>query len=579
MDERIPRSRPRAPMHPYTHRAMARRTAGYAAILLAGASLAAMLAPGRDATAEGKRIGAPAAAPTAGYATLALNFRPLQIAQANELVPGKYVNNETNVAASIFEGSLKSHLAEGCRGVANAIEALENLQDLARRLPTFEKGAPAPAGARRDGVYADGQARGHDGDLVRKAIRDGDYGNKIAVLVRKCRPQVHYRGLAAAAVKACNEDDYFQAIAELRTEAQQLEQEANQRASEGKIEDARALDAAAKAAKAEADKLAREKDAAFKNCPKPRAAAAPPPSGPRTTVPPPSDRTAPPPGAPQRPVGLPFTPGFVLEPWVAVTVRFNDAEGAYSSDGGQAPGTGKGDKTQGNVCGGAEFRMPFFDFAAIAGMQGIEYLAVGTTEAGLRFGYCELGSGEKVAFSEIRHGADGAVTLTERERTEIMLLFMVQQNLYIDVARLFGQDRIGSRDGQYAAADLAQAPGMRARNWWPFAVYFGVGPSFVRTTISMTSNQAPGGGVFEAASQRRWDTGVSFVVGGKTALCRDCAFGSPVMFGIEGQWTRLPARNIAVTSSTFGFTESGRVSGRSVSRLTFKVSVPFGIGR
>ena len=577
MNERSSRASRRAHARPRSDHAVVRPTAGYAALLIAGASLAATLAPGRDAAAEGKRIDA---VPAAGYATLALNFRAPQLAQVNQLVPGRYVSGETALSAGLFVSNLNRALDEGCLGLAAASEGLRALQDLAGRLPSFTPGTAVPAGARRDGVYADGQVRGHDGDLVRKAIQDGAFVQRVAALVRRCQPWIHWRGIADAFVRACNEDGYFDAIAELRADAQRLAREASDKVGEGKIAEARALDDAAKQAQAEADKLAREKDARFRNCPKPRAAAPTPPrpSGPQTTAPPPRDQAAPP-GAPQRPAALPRTPGFVFEPWVAVTVRFNNAAGAYSSDGGQPPGTGKGDKTQGNFCGGAEFRMRLVDFADIVAMKGVESFALGATEAGLRFGACELGSGEKVAFSDIRHGADGAVTLSERERTEIMLLFMLQQYFYIDVARMFGQDRAGSRDDQYAAADLAQAPGMRAPNWWPFAVYVGVGPSFVRTTINMTSNQAPGGGVFESVSERRWDTGVSFVFGGKTALCRNCAFGSPVMFGIEGQWTHLPARNVAVTSSTFGFTESGRVSGRTASRVTFKMSVPFGIGR
>lgn len=41
----------------------------------------------------------------------------------------------------------------------------------------------------------------------------------------------------------------------------------------------------------------------------------------------------------------------------------------------------------------------------------------------------------------------------------------------------------------------------------------------------------------------------------------------------------LPAREVSLTSSRFGFVENGRVNSRSSSRVMFKFSVPFAIGR
>lgn len=579
MDEREMRARRRARAEACHFGGPMRRAAGYAAILLAGISLAAMIFPERAAQAEKQ--------PQPGAANRAAGVAPArppgtEIAQAGRHSGPRGTSFNQKEAADLanqaYDAALRCDRAATDRHVTNMGRLRQSL--LQAEASGVVQGAGEDANALLAARSYISSALTNDCPPKALVVRAIDEGMVYGFYDGANRENVQRLiDKAEAAVKNCDKDAYYDAVAELRTLVESINRAAQ--LTEGSAPK-HAADLRRDAARISAmvEHLVRTGDARFRNCTPPRAAAPPaPPTGPRTNVPPPPPDTAAPPAGPQRPVGLPFTPGFVIEPWVAVTVRFNDAEGEYSSDGGQAPGAGKGDKTQGNFCGGAEFRMRLFDLANIAAMQGVESFMLGATEAGLRFGVCELGSGEKVAFSEIRHGADGAVTLSERERTEIMLLFMLQQYFYIDVASMFGQNQSGSRGDQYAAADLAQAPGMRARNWWPFAVYFGVGPSFVRTTISMTSNQVPGGGVFEAASQRRWDTGVSFVVGGKTALCRDCAFGSPVMFGIEGQWTHLPARNVAVTSSTFGFTESGRVSGRTASRLTFKVSVPFGIGR
>jgi hypothetical protein len=584
MPERNSRARSFAHARTRSRLSPARRIAGYAAVLLAGASLAAMILPERTATAERTALAWEPPAPDAAKpAESALPPTPdvVQLAQAGAHAGPRGTSFNQKEAADLAnqanDAVLRCDRAAARRHLTGMARLRRSLLDAART--GLVQGAREDAIALREAEDAIRLALAKDCPQNPQPVRALDAGMvfgfddpPLAADVAKLVEE------AEAAAKACDRDAYYDAIAKLRSQVAREEERARRFRTDFPDYVPRLLADVARM-RLLIDYLVRTGDARFANCAPPRTAQPRPGTAapPRTSAPPPATVT--PPAGPQRPVGLPQTPGFVVEPWVAITVRFNDAEGAYSSDGGQAPGAGKGDKTQSNVCGGAEFRMPLFAFAEVAEMTGVTSFMLGTTEAGLRFGACELGSGAKVVFSEIRHGADGAVTLTERERTEIMLLFMLQQYFYIDVAGMFGSRQEASRGGQYAAADLAQAPGLRARNWWPFAVYFGVGPSFVRTTIGMTSNQVPGGGVFESASQRRWDTGVSFVVGGKTALCRDCALGNPVMFGIEGQWTRLPARNIAVTSSAFGFTESGRVSGRTASRVTFKVSVPFGLGR
>jgi hypothetical protein len=467
----------------------ARRTLGYGAVLLAGVSLAAMLLPERTATAQSQPERIAPVLPLARH-VLIPEAPAVQIAQATQLTPGRYANPATLDSAGRLTSNMDFILAscDTFRSMRSSLERdLQRLQALADALPTFVAGQMRPAGARRDGVYADGQARGHDGDLVRQTLRD--YRARVEQMTRQCAPRP-------------------------------------------------------------------------------------------TTTPP----TATPPRAPQRAPDVSSGPfaGPTLEPWIAGAIRDNRASGAYASNGSQPAGSGTGSKDQGNFCGGVDAALPlggplssFLDFL---GQEGVTAVWFGSTQIGARIGICELGSGEKVVFKEVRHpGADGVVTLSEKERAEITLMLIVRQLFFIDIGGILPRE--ARRGAQYAAADIAQAMVPRARNYWPFMIYAGVGPSFMRTRIDMSSNQTGAGGRIETASLIKWDSGISFVVGGQTALCRNCAFGNPVMFGVEGQWTRLPARDISVTSSAFGFTESGRVGSRSSSRISFKVTVPFAIGR
>lgn len=331
--------------------------------------------------------------------------------------------------------------------------------------------------------------------------------------------------------------------------------------------------------RAELGKAQAKRDELASRCrpPAPRTpppAAAPPPSGNLRTA-------AVPPGAPRNsidPIALIYGGGPVFEPWIAGAIRRNDADGSYSSDGGQPSGSGTGNRTQANFCGGVDTVLPLggplSSFLNFLDEEGATAIWFGSTQIGARFGVCELGNGDKVVFKEARHpGADGTVTLTERERTEVTMMLLVRQLMFIDFSGLFGS-RVAGRDEQYASTELAQAGFGRPRNYWPFMLYGGVGPSLVRTSIEIASDQTGAGGRLESASQRRWDLGLTFMVGAQTALCKACLFGNPVLIGVEGQWTRLPKRDIAVTSAAFGFTESGRVSNRNSSRVMFRLTVP-----
>jgi hypothetical protein len=273
----------------------------------------------------------------------------------------------------------------------------------------------------------------------------------------------------------------------------------------------------------------------------------------------------------------------VVEPYVAGGVRFNDADGAYLSTGAQPAGTGAGSRSDGNGCGGVDARLTWGGsmsaFRRWLDDNGTTPIFLGATEFGGRFGVCYLGGGEKVVFKEVRHpGADGTVTLSERERTEISLFLLLQQNFYIDVGRLFRPRSAGFGE-QFAAVGTDAGVGRGAgRLYWPFALYVGGGLTFVSTDISLKSNQTGAGGGLDITRQTKTDVAWSFLVGGKAALCRDCVFGSPAMAGVEAQWTWLPARDVTLPSSAFGFAETGRVSARASTRVLFRLSVPFQIG-
>lgn len=360
---------------------------------------------------------------------------------------------------------------------------------------------------------------------------------------------------------------------------------------------------------------------AFKHCPEPGKAEAPKAEPPKTEPAKTGTGTGATPGGvkpPEPPKAPPMTPqnaslwpatifggtALVGEFSLAVGFRSNSAKGEYSSNGLQAPGTGEGSETLANIAGGLTLWLPVYRFGygpiwrrsldvAQAGDDYpyyddfppypvfADFLALGALSVGGRVTLDYLGDGNKRVIELVRHGPEGFVTLTERERSMVSLLLMIRLGLWINLWEFgWGGPTEAGAGEAYADSDMAQAPRRRrAANWWPVNVYLGTGPSFVRTKIAMTSNQAPGGGVFQSNSQTRTDTAWSFVLGAQTALCRRCMFGLPLMAGLEGQWTWMPSRSVSITSSTFGFTESGRVSGRSSARMMFNLSVPFAITR
>lgn len=317
--------------------------------------------------------------------------------------------------------------------------------------------------------------------------------------------------------------------------------------------------------------------------------------------------------APGMPAPMIFRPGDVLinallvptvEFSIALGIRNNSADGHYTGTA-QAPGSGSGSESKVNLGAGATIWLPLYNFQTGSVINPFEvqltrnafrpqyaqldpdlgwelsnlWFAMGVLSIGGRSDFVYLGDGKKAVLELVRHGPNGAVELTESERTMVSLLLLVRFSFAINLARmgLFGSQEFADRhDAQYADTDYAQAPRPRGRaNWWPVHIYAGGGPSFVRTKITMTSNQAPGGGVFQSLSETKTDTAWSFVLGAQTAACRTCIFGKPLMLGVEGQWTWMPSRTVSITSSTFGFTETGRVDNRSSARVMFTASVPF----
>jgi hypothetical protein len=271
-----------------------------------------------------------------------------------------------------------------------------------------------------------------------------------------------------------------------------------------------------------------------------------------------------------------------LEPMILFGSRTNRADGSYASTGAQPAGAGTGSESSFNFCGAVQGWVTLVQFDRLAQAVGNALVVLGRTEAGFRFGVCHLGDGNKVVFREIRHpGSDGTVRISERERTEIMAHLFLRQTILININRMFGTTLSNLPGEQFAAAATAdgggQNPGAMPRlgQYWPVALYVGGGPSFVSTVIDLTSNQTGAGGAIETSQQNKLDTAWSFTVGAQTALCRACVSGSPIMLGVEGTWTWLPTRDATVTSRAFGFTETGRVSNRSSTRVMVTLSVPF----
>jgi hypothetical protein len=107
----------------------------------------------------------------------------------------------------------------------------------------------------------------------------------------------------------------------------------------------------------------------------------------------------------------------------------------------------------------------------------------------------------------------------------------------------------------------------------------GIGPSFVSSKLTLSSDQSFFGGGVPTASESYTATALTFRIGVATPLCGRCAFGRPLLAGIDGTFTWMPSRELSVRSTSFGFTETARVGERLNTTVIFKLSVPFGLLR
>lgn len=392
-----------------------------------------------------------------------------QIAQVGRLVPGQYASPPMRELVETLSRTVEFAIGGDCgqlnRNQAAAEQALADLERIAGTLPPFVPGTMVPAGARRDGVYQDGQARGHDGNLVRARI--ADLRQRLDAKKKGCTWQI--------------DPDRF---------------------------------------------------AAF-----------------------------------QRNV-------FVVEPNIGFGVNWNSGKGHYASNGTQPPGSGKGSDGGSNICLGAEAYVNL-PLGTPPPANGGPPVVFGDPMVGLGIGYCEFFAATMLLYELDRHFG-GLVSLLMKTRNEIAFEIFFQAVLWVRM-----QSFAARQTAQLASRDaLAQAPPPGgSANYWPVRLKLGIGPVFQSTRLQFTSNQVPGGGVFEAAETTKRTTGLSLVFGASTPVCRACVFGNPLMFNIEGRVKFMPSQDIALTSRTFGFTESARIDSRTTSSVLFKLSVPIGVGR
>jgi hypothetical protein len=256
--------------------------------------------------------------------------------------------------------------------------------------------------------------------------------------------------------------------------------------------------------------------------------------------------------------------------------RFGQDGPAYESTGGQTPFslTGRG-RTAASLCG--ELAL-WYALLMTVDPRTTAAFALGNPHFGAALLLCGNLATRLTLFDEAKHGP-GTVRYVLNEYLTFAILFQARIVLWLHLDRLFGRD-LALRPRQYAArGDLAQAGAAARGTMWPVLITVGLGPSFTRSRVTYTSDQSFFGGGIPSTSDTRWDTGVTFRIGAQTALCSACAFGQPLMIGVDGTFTWLPSRSLSLTSPAFGFTETARLGSRVNSSVVFKLSVPFGLGR
>jgi hypothetical protein len=452
-------------------------------------------------------------------------------------------------------------------------------------------------------------------EMLRDALRLFEVARSLAEELRRCdRPHMAasinagesygfftqaaaealegYMKDAAAAAQNCREDLYDKAIADLRSFADALYRAADQNAerAEQYRKDAANL---RRAANDLADPKTRA--ARFAHCKKDERTAAPDTTpggaGPREPPPVPPEPRAP---APPREVGAaPRTEGpdlFSTMVWATFAAHafyaevgfglgpahFGEDSPSYVSTGSQPPffGAGRGRSTAA-LCGELALWYTLFwtmhpDAAAA--------IVVSAPHLGVALSMCGLTGTRVTLFDIARHGP-GTVRYELNERFTYTLLFQARLVLWLQLDAIFRQFYVAETAQLAAAGEAAQVtPGPR-RTWWPVMITAGIGPSFVRSKVTLTSDQSFFGGGVPSASDSRTETGFTFRIGASTPLCRSCVFGNPLMAGVDGTFTWLPSREISLRSPAFGFTETARLGARTNTSVIFKVSVPIGLGR
>jgi hypothetical protein len=198
----------------------------------------------------------------------------------------------------------------------------------------------------------------------------------------------------------------------------------------------------------------------------------------------------------------------------------------YSSTGVQAAASGSSHATASEAC---------------AGINGYWPIASGPIEYGGGINLCEDFTGTTTLFDIVRHGLTGHVIATIDPGPRI--------ELYAGV--------------HYAGPAQTQ-------------FYMRIGPDFAYNKLSVTSNQVPGGGVFETASNSFWATGLGLQAGASHPVCTDCFFGLPVSASIGGKFAWYPGSHSVAVNSVLDFTETATVDHVTQYSLVGALSVPFG---
>lgn len=499
-------------------------------------------------------------------------------------------------------GYTQKHLADLDQGAARAlarcdiVDARSHIAQMREAADVLLKNADTPIGTpafKADAGLLRLRASEYEGEVNRCGRRHlaaspdagQSYGFQSSAVAETMRSLLKD---AADAAANCKEDLYEQAIKTIETFAENLAEGARARNSgRGRTGTGAYVDPQAERQRQDAQlartvarDLKRTQEARFAHCAKtgePKKtsmAPAPNPAGPRR----PWSEVSPSQQAAM--LAMFASNAFYVEPAVAIgRSTFGEGSVSYASTGAQPPfqANGRGESSTA-FCGELSF---WYALALTLNPNVNALLVASQPQLGLLTSICTYTPQRTTLFDLERHGT-GRVVSELRQLYTLTLLVQVRLLLWLN-PDWFDSFRVreARHDGQrYASRGdiLAQAaaPGPRP---WPVMLTAGIGPSFVRSKLSLTSDQSQFGGGVPAASDSRTDTGFTFRVGASSALCLRCAFGQPLMLGVDGTFTWLPSRGISLTSPAFGFTESARIGERLNTSIMFKLSVPIGLFR